>query len=117
MSITTAQHKTLTRTRRHGRVRAKISGTATRPRLCVYKSNRYLHAQVVDDTVGTTILAGSTKGIKGTKSEASVALGSLLASKIKAAGVEAIVFDRGGFRYAGRIAALAQAARDAGIKF
>ncbi len=117
MSTTTAQHKTLIRVRRHGRVRSKVSGTPARPRLSVYKSNRYLHAQVIDDTQGTTLAAGSTKGVKGTKTEAAIKLGAVVAAKAKEAGIEVVVFDRGGFRYAGRVAALADSARAAGLKF
>jgi len=93
-------------------------GTAARPRLSVYKSNRYIHAQIIDDTAGKTLVAGSTKEIKGAKKvDAAEALGAELAKKAKAAGIEAVVFDRGGFRYTGRVAVLADAARKGGLAF
>ena len=110
------------RARRHARIRAKIMGTAERPRLAVYKSNRYLHAQIIDDTAGKTLVAGSTKeastGKKPVKKmDAAKTLGLELAKRAKAAGIEAVVFDRGGFRYTGRITTLANAAREGGLKF
>ena len=110
--------KTLGRTRRHARVRAKVSGTATRPRLSVYKSNRYLHAQLINDEAAKTIVSGSTKELKGDhkKMEEAKLLGAELAKKAQAAGISTVVFDRGGFRYTGRVAALAEAVRKAGIK-
>lgn len=106
------------RERRHNRIRAKIAGSKERPRLAVYKSNRYLHAQIIDDEVGKTILSGSTKEMgKDKKMVAAEKLGSELAKKAKAAGIEKVVFDRGGFRYTGRIATLADAARKGGLEF
>lgn len=104
--------------RRHARIRSRISGTAARPRLSIYKSNRYMHAQIIDDEAQKTLVAGSTKDQKGDtkKMEAAVALGVELAKKAKAAGIEAVVFDRGGFRYTGRVAALAEAVRKGGLK-
>ncbi len=106
-------------TRRHNRIRSRISGTGARPRLAVYKSNRYLHAQVIDDTRGVTLVAASTQSLsKGTKKmDGAKLLGADLAKKAKAAGVEEVVFDRGGFRYTGRVAQLAAAAREHGLKF
>ena len=109
--------KTQGRQRRHARIRARIMGTAARPRLAVYKSNRYLHAQIIDDEAGKTLLSGSTKGIKAKKMDAAQKLGAQLAKDAKAAGVGEVVFDRGGFRYTGRVAKLAAAAREAGLKF
>jgi large subunit ribosomal protein L18 len=109
--------KKIGRERRHARIRARIMGTAVRPRLAVYKSNRYLHAQVIDDEAGKTIVAGSTKGMKAKKTEAAKALGAVLAKDAKAAGITEVVFDRGGFRYTGRVAVLATAAREGGLKF
>ncbi len=118
-----------TRERRHRRVRARVAGTGVRPRLSVYKSNRYLHAQVIDDTKGVTVIAGSTQtltkgpnsakaGAQGAgKMEGATWLGAELAKKALAAGIIEVVFDRGGFRYTGRIAELARAAREAGLKF
>ncbi len=111
-----AQKKQEGRQRRHARVRARIEGTTQRPRLAVYKSNRYLHAQIIDDTVGKTLIAGSTKAIaKETKTAGAELLGKDLAKRAQAAGIKTVVFDRGGFRYTGRIAALADAVREAGL--
>ena len=109
--------KTQGKDRRHARIRAKISGTQERPRLAIYKSNRYLHAQIIDDNAGKTLVAGSTKEMKAKKTEAAKALGAALAKDAKAAGITAVVFDRGGFRYTGRVAVLASAAREGGLKF
>lgn len=102
---------------RHARIRSRIEGSAARPRLAVYKSNRYLHAQIIDDTVGKTLIAGSTKDIaKGAKKmDAAKKLGLDLAKRAKAAGIEKVVFDRGGFRYTGRVATLAEAVREGGV--
>ncbi len=104
--------------RRHNRIRAKVAGTPARPRLCVYKSNRYLHAQIVDDEAGKTLVAGSTKEMgKDTKMDAAKKLGAELAKRAKAAKIDRVVFDRGGFRYTGRVAMLAEAARAGGLEF
>ena len=115
----TSRSKQNSRTRRHARIRARVIGTSSRPRLTVYKSNRYLHAQIIDDAQGKTLVSGSTQALpKGTKKMAGAkALGADLASKAKAAGISAVVFDRGGFRYTGRVARLAQAARENGLTF
>ncbi|MCX6820009.1 MAG: 50S ribosomal protein L18 [Candidatus Adlerbacteria bacterium] len=112
-------NKQLTRTRRHNRIRKSVIGTATRPRLAVYKSNRYLHAQIIDDGKGVTLVAGTTKDIakNAKKMDAAEKLGAQLAEKAKAAGITAVVFDRGGFRYTGRVATLAAAARKGGLEF
>jgi len=108
----------INRERRHNRIRAKISGTPSRPRLAVFKSNRYLHAQIIDDEAGKTLLSGSTKEMsKDKKTVAAEKLGALLAQRAKAAGIDKVVFDRGGFRYTGRIATLADAARKGGLEF
>jgi len=106
------------RKRRHARIRARVIGTAERPRLSVYKSNRYLHAQIIDDTVGKTLVSGSTKVVAADtkKMDGAKKLGADLAKRAKAAGIEKVVFDRSGFRYTGRIATLADAAREAGLK-
>jgi large subunit ribosomal protein L18 len=109
--------KNLSHTRRHNRIRSRVIGSAERPRLAVYKSNRYLHAQIIDDAAGKTLLSGTTKGLKTKKTEAAKALGSDLAKRAQAAGIKAVVFDRGGFRYTGRVAQLAAAAREAGLTF
>jgi large subunit ribosomal protein L18 len=107
------------RIERHTRIRARLSGTAARPRLAVYKSNRYLHAQIIDDVAGHTLASGSTKEApKGQKqSEAVVVLGTALAQKAKTLGIGQVVFDRGGFRYTGSLKALAEAARKGGLVF
>lgn len=118
-------HKTLTpRERRALRDRRKISGSAARPRLTVYKSNAHIYAQVVDDTSGRTLAFASTlsREIRGEtkdrkKSEAARLVGKLVAEKAKAANVNKVVFDRNGFPYHGRIAAVAEAAREAGLEF
>jgi len=113
--------KKIGRERRHARIRARVIGTAARPRLAVYKSNRYLHAQIINDEKGVTILAGSTKvaakGKQAKKMDAAKMLGADLAKRAQAAGVTTVVFDRGGFRYTGRVATLAKAAREGGLKF
>ncbi|MEU8896819.1 50S ribosomal protein L18 [Nocardia sp. NPDC048505] len=112
----------LSKTRRHFRLRKKVAGTTERPRLVVNRSSRHLHAQLVDDSVGKTLAYASTieadvRAVDGDKSAKSKKVGELLAARAKAAGVEAVVFDRGGHDYHGRIAALADAAREAGLKF
>lgn len=103
------------------RVRGKISGSASLPRLSVYKSNKEIYAQLVDDKEGKTLASASSreKGVdaKGTKTEISAAVGKAIAAKAIAAGIENIVFDRNGFVYHGRIKALADGAREAGLKF
>jgi large subunit ribosomal protein L18 len=108
--------------RRHIRIRKKVSGTPARPRLVVTRSNRHMVAQVVDDLAGHTVASASSldssiRGGDGDKSAQAQQVGALVAERAKAAGVEAVVFDRGGNKYAGRIAALADAAREAGLKF
>ncbi|MEU4890768.1 50S ribosomal protein L18 [Streptomyces sp. NPDC044780] len=108
--------------RRHIRVRKRVSGTPARPRLVVTRSNRHMVAQVIDDIAGHTLASASTldssiRAAEGDKSAQAQQVGALVAERAKAAGVEAVVFDRGGNRYAGRIAALADAAREAGLKF
>ncbi|OEV10971.1 large subunit ribosomal protein L18 [Streptomyces sp. Amel2xB2] len=108
--------------RRHIRIRKKVSGTPARPRLVVTRSNRHMVAQVVDDLAGHTLASASSldtsiRGGDGDKSAQAKQVGALVAERAKAAGIEAVVFDRGGNKYAGRIAALADAAREAGLKF
>ena len=110
------------RLRRHQRLRKKVQGTPNRPRLVVSRSSRHIYAQVIDDTAGRTLVFASTmeadvRALDGDKSARSAKVGALLAQRAQDAGVEAVVFDRGGNRYAGRIAALADAAREAGLKF
>ena len=110
------------RARRHFRVRRSLRGTAERPRLVVTRSSRHIHAQIVDDLKGHTLASASTldttiRGTEGDKSAQAGKVGKLLADRAKAAGVSKVVFDRGGNRYAGRLAALAEAAREAGLEF
>ena len=108
------------RARRHRRIRGKVSGTAERPRLVVYRSNKGISAQLVDDLTGKT-LAGATwlglKSFKGNKTEQAAEVGKLLAGTAKEAGIETCVFDRGGYLYHGRVKALADGAREGGLKF
>lgn len=117
----TTQKKQLGRKRRHARVRRSVVGTAERPRLAVFRSNRHMVAQVIDDRAGVTLAAAST--LEGDRSgatsncDAAASVGRTVAERAKAAGIETVVFDRGGFRYHGRVAALADAARDAGLEF
>jgi len=118
--ISTARR--VSRLRRHNRLRKRVSGTAERPRLVVKRSSRHIHVQVVDDTVGRTVISASTmdaslKGAEGDKSALARQVGALVAERAKAAGISAVVFDRGGNRYAGRIAALADGAREGGLDF
>jgi large subunit ribosomal protein L18 len=108
---------------RHARVRKKIHGTAARPRLAVYRSNKHLVLQVIDDDLGVTIASASSNEAtqrsagRGSNVEAATRLGQLVAERAKAAGIDKVVFDRGGFAYHGRIAAVAAAAREAGLEF
>ncbi len=119
---TTAKDKRNARLRRHARVRKHVRGTAERPRLAVYRSNRHITAQIIDDRDGVTLAAASTyEGAlrsNGTSNvDAATAVGTLLAERAKEAGVTKVVFDRGGNLYHGRIAAVADAAREAGLEF
>jgi large subunit ribosomal protein L18 len=112
----------ISRLRRHNRLRKKIAGTAQRPRLVVNRSSRHIHVQLVDDDKGVTLAAASSieadvRAVEGDKKSRSVRVGQLIAERAKAAGIEAVVFDRGGNTYGGRIAALADAARESGLKF
>ena len=109
---------------RHARVRKKISGTPEMPRLCVYRSNKYIYAQVIDDTKGITLVQASSldPALKGQldevdKSGEAKLVGKLVAERAKQAGVEKVVYDRGGYVYTGRVAALAAGAREAGLEF
>ena len=113
--------KTRARVRRHLRVRKRVSGDAARPRLVVNRSARHMFAQIVDDTVGQTLAAASTldadvRGVDGDKTAKARRVGELLAQRAKDAGIAAVVFDRGGYRYHGRVAALADGAREGGLK-
>ena len=110
------------RLRRHARLRKKVSGTPDRPRLVVNRSSRHIHVQLVNDLNGTTLAAASSiepdvRAVDGDKKAHSVRVGQLIAERAKAVGVDTVVFDRGGYTYGGRIAALADAARESGLKF
>ena len=106
------------RTRRHKRIRSTISGTAECPRLSVFKSNKHISAQLIDDVSGKTIASSHSRDVKGkTMMEKSVAVGEAIAVKAKAKNVEKVVFDRGGFIYTGNVRALADAARKGGLVF
>jgi large subunit ribosomal protein L18 len=113
--------KYVSRTRRHLRVRKRISGTAVRPRLVVNRSARHMFVQVVDDTRGVTLASASTmeadvRALEGDKSSKAKRVGELVAERAKAAGIEAVVFDRGGNKYHGRVAAVADGAREGGLQ-
>jgi large subunit ribosomal protein L18 len=118
MSVTTTRQA---RERRHRRIRGKVAGTAERPRLAVFRSNKGIFAQLVDDESGRTIAGASWLGLKksfkGNKTEQAAEVGKALAEVAKKAGIEAVVFDRGGYLYHGRVKALAEGAREGGLKF
>ncbi|PIR83054.1 50S ribosomal protein L18 [Candidatus Kaiserbacteria bacterium CG10_big_fil_rev_8_21_14_0_10_56_12] len=105
------------RVHRHARVRARITGTKERPRLAVYRSNRFISAQLIDDSVGKTIAAAHGRECKGAASAQARFVGETMASKAKAAGVTTVVFDRAGYRYTGQVKTLADAAREGGLIF
>ena len=109
------------RIKRHSRVRGKISGTAERPRLCVYRSENHIYAQIIDDVAGATLVAASTveKGFEGNGGNVDAAkkIGAAIAERALQKGIEEVVFDRGGYIYHGRVKALAEGAREGGLKF
>lgn len=112
------------RKRLHSRLRRTLTGNTERPRLCVHRSSKHIHAQLIDDSTGRTIVAASSvdgesrKSLKGGGNIAAAkVIGKAIAERAKAAGVEKVVFDRGGYQYHGRVKALAEAAREAGLKF
>jgi large subunit ribosomal protein L18 len=114
--------RSVSRSRRHSRVRKKVTGTAERPRLVVFRSTRHVQAQIVDDTIGKTVASASTmesdlRAADGDKTAKAASVGKLLGDRAKAAGVTKVVFDRGGYRYHGRVAAVADGAREAGLEF
>ena len=114
------ESKNVSRVRRHARVRAKISGTAKAPRLCVYRSNKNIEAQLIDDVKGCTLVASSSMTLKlenGSNIEAAAKVGKDIAEKALAKGLKKVVFDRSGYIYHGRVKALAEAAREAGLEF
>ena len=116
-----AKHKRDARLRRHNRVRKHVRGSAERPRLAVFRSNRHISAQVIDDRAGTTLAAASTLEVDlrdgSSNKDAAAKVGRLVAERAKDAGVERVVFARGGFLYHGGVAAVAEAAREAGLEF
>lgn len=114
------ESKNVSRVRRHARIRAKISGTAECPRLSVFRSNKNIHVQIIDDVNGVTLVACSSTTLKlanGGNIEAAAKVGAEVAKLAIAKGIEKVVFDRGGYVYHGRVAAVAEAAREAGLKF
>lgn len=122
MAQSVSATRRISRLRRHTRLRKKLSGTAERPRLVVHRSARHVHVQLVNDLNGTTVAAASSieadvRGVPGDKKARSVRVGQLIAERAKAAGIDTVVFDRGGYTYGGRIAALADAARENGLSF
>jgi len=118
MSVVTTRQA---RERRHRRIRGKVAGTAERPRLAVFRSNKGVFAQLIDDQSGRTIAGASWLGLKksfkGNKTEQAAEVGKALAEVAKKAGIESVVFDRGGYLYHGRVKALAEGAREGGLKF
>ena len=114
------QSKNISRVRRHARVRAKVSGTAECPRLCLYRSNKNIEAQIIDDVKGMTLVSSSSMSLKlenGGNIEAAAKVGEDIAKKALKAKITNVVFDRSGYIYHGRVKALAEAAREAGLKF
>lgn len=115
------ENKTASRVRRHVRVRRKVAGTSQRPRLSVFRSEKNIYAQIIDDTKGVTLVQASSidKDFEGNgwNTEAAKKVGASVAKKAKAAGIDKVVFDRGGYIYHGRVQALADAAREAGLEF
>jgi large subunit ribosomal protein L18 len=120
--MTKVASRSAARQKRHQRIRLRLSGEASRPRLAVFRSLNHIYAQVIDDTSGRTLAAASTvekelRGSSQTKTQEATVVGRLVAERAKAAGVERVVFDRAGYRYHGRLRALAEAAREAGLEF
>ena len=120
--MSTKQTTRAARIRRHTRVRRRVAGTSERPRLAVFRSNQHIYAQVIDDTAGRTLVHASDvetalRGSEDSKSARAREVGKLVAQRAKAAGLYSVVFERGGFRYAGRVQALADAAREEGLVF
>jgi large subunit ribosomal protein L18 len=113
-----SEHRRRARVRRHRRVRKGVAGSPLRPRLAVFRSARHIYAQIIDDTTGRTLASASTLGAgKAKKSDAAKQVGALVAERAKAAGVTKVAFDRGGYKYQGRVAALADGAREGGLEF
>ena len=110
-------NKTRKRARRHNRVRAKIAGTAERPRLAIFKSNRFVSVQVIDDAKGVTLAQAHGREFKGAQSAQALAIGKEIAKRAKEKGISTVVFDRGGYAYTAQVKALADAAREGGLTF
>jgi len=116
--MSTTSQKVAKRTRRHARIRSKISGTATCPRLAVFRSNRFIYAQLINDETGATIIGVDTRKIKGSSAtDRAKAAGLLVAEEAKKQGILRVAFDRGGFQYKGAVVALAEGAREGGLAF
>lgn len=116
--MNTKNKKNEKKDRRHAKIRARLSGTAERPRLAVFKSNKFMYAQLIDDEAGKTIVSASSMSAKkGTKSDQAKEVGAHIATKAKAAKISKVVFDRGGFAYKGRVKHVADAAREGGLTF
>ena len=115
--MNTSKTKSQLRTRRQIRIRARVKGTAARPRLAVFRSNRFVSAQLIDDTAGKTLAAAHGRAFKGSQTAQAKEVGAAIAKAAKAAGIDTIVFDRGGYQYAGQVKALADAAREGGLTF
>ncbi len=120
--MSTLTTRTSSRVKRHTRIRLHLSGTASRPRLAIFRSLNHIYAQVIDDTSGKTLAAASSldpalRTATGTKTEDAKRVGALVAERAKTAGVDKVVFDRAGFQYHGRVRSLAEAAREAGLDF
>lgn len=113
---TKTQQKTAKRRARHARIRARVHGTPARPRLTVFRSNKAIYAQLIDDTTHTTLAAADSRNEKGTLTECATAVGTKIAELAKKAQIESVVFDRGGYKYQGTVAALADAARNGGLR-
>lgn len=118
------ESRTVVRENKHRRLRSRLAGTSERPRLAVFRSNNHMYAQIIDDTVGNTLVAASTldKDVKAAcektnNVDAAAQVGTVIAKKALEKGIKAVVFDRGGFIYAGKVQALADAAREAGLDF
>ena len=106
------------RSRRHDRIRSRVSGSASKPRLAVFRSNRYVYAQLINDETSTTLTAADSREVKGENmTQKATLVGKTIAEAAKKAGIEKIVFDRGGFKYQGVVAALADGAREGGLQF
>jgi len=115
--MSTTKSKTEKRAARHNRIRSRVVGTAVRPRLAVFRSNKAIYAQLIDDDAGKTLGAADSRKEKGSPSEAATIVGKKIAELATKAKIEAVVFDRGGFKYQGSIKVLADAAREGGLKF